>query len=244
VKNALLSSAAAVVAFVISSLVAFAADLPANAPAVAPIAFYDWTGCYIGGHLGGAFSDDTITDRLGVSTSRNSSGFAGGGQIGCDYQFAPGWVLGAEGRGAGTDLQASSARAVTNVKTGVTLPSQLTVSNDFLASFTARLGYSLTDHWLFYVKGGAAWTNEKVDDAFTTVLGVAVDPSTSTTRTGWTTGTGVEWAFARNWSATIEYDYYDFGSKGLTLTDGNVTVTVSSFKDTIHTVTAGINYRF
>jgi outer membrane immunogenic protein len=116
--------------------------------------------------------------------------------------------------------------------------------NDFLASATARLGYSFVDRWLFYVKGGAAWTNEKVDDAFTTVGGIAVDPSTSSTRTGWTTGTGAEWAFAPNWSATLEYDYHDFGSKGLSLTGPNATVTISSFKDTIHTVTAGVNYRF
>ena len=83
-----------------------------------------------------------------------------------------------------------------------------------------------------------------MDDAFTNIRGIAVDPSTSTTRTGWTIGTGLEWAFARNWSATLEYDYYDFGSKGLTLTDGNTTVTVSSFKDTIHAVTVGMNYHF
>jgi hypothetical protein len=43
------------------------------------------------------------------------------------------------------------------------------------------LGYSFVDRWLLYVKGGAAWTNEKVDDAFTNVRGIAVDPSTSTT---------------------------------------------------------------
>jgi outer membrane immunogenic protein len=242
-KKAWLSSAA-VFAFVTSSLAAFAADLPLKAPAIAPIALYNWTGCYIGSHIGGAFSDNTGTNQLGVSRSHNSSGFVGGGQIGCDYQFVPGWVLGVEGRAAWTSLKASNAGNVRNLVTGVTLPSQFTVSNDFLASATARLGYSFVDRWLFYVKGGAAWTNEKADDAFTTVRGIAVDPSTSTTRTGWTIGTGVEWAFAPNWSATLEYDYYDFGSKGLTLTDPNAFVTISSFKDTIHAVTAGVNYRF
>jgi outer membrane immunogenic protein len=102
------------------------------------------------------------------------------------------------------------------------------------------------------LNGGAAFTNEKVDVAFTTpggtttpVVGViAVDPSSSTIRTGWTAGTGVEWAFARNWSATLEYGYYDFGSKALTLTDPNQNTTVHSFKDTIHAVTVGVNYRF
>ena len=153
-KKAWLSSAA-LAAFVTSSLAAFAADLPVKAPAMAPIAVYNWTGCYIGGHIGGAFSDDTATNRLGASRSHNSSGFVGGGQIGCDYQFAPSWVLGAEGRGAWTSLKASNAGGVTN-STGLTLPSQFTVSNDFLASATARLGYSFVNPWLFFVKGGAA----------------------------------------------------------------------------------------
>ena len=65
-------------------------------------------------------------------------------------------------------------------------------------------------------------------------------------RTGWTVGTGVGWAFAPHWSATLEYNYYDFGSRGafLTSTTNNVTVTVNSLKDAIHAVTAGVNYRF
>jgi outer membrane immunogenic protein len=200
------------------------------------VPLYDWTGCYIGGHIGGA-------ERVNA-THYHTSSFVGGGQIGCDYQFAPGWVLGAEGRAAGTSLNRTSASTVRSLTFGVTLPSQFTVNNDFLASITARLGYSFIDRWLFYVKGGAASTTENVDDAFTTVLGKAVDPSASTSRKGWTTGTGVEWAFARDWSATLEYDYYDFGSKGLTLTDQNITVTGIRFKSTIHTITTGVNFRF
>ena len=210
-----------VVAFASAAMaagVAGAADLAVKAPALAPVALYNWTGCYVGGHVGGAFTDDTATNRLGNSRSHNSSGFVGGGQIGCDYQFAPGWVVGAEGRAAWTGLRESNAGGVRFPALGVTVPSQFTVSNDFLASATARLGYSFAAPWLLYVKGGAAWTNEKVDDAFisppgTAAAGLFVDPSTSTTRTGWTVGSGVEWAFARNWSATLEHDFYDFGGK-------------------------------
>jgi outer membrane immunogenic protein len=44
--------------------------------------------------------------------------------------------------------------------------------------------------------------------------------------------------------APLEYDYYDFGSKGLTLTAPNEFVNVASFKDTIHEVTVGVNYHF
>jgi outer membrane immunogenic protein len=158
--------------------VAGAADLAVKAPAVAPVALYNWTGCHIGGNIGGVFSDDTTTNRLGVTRSHDSSGFVGGGQIGCDYQFAPAWVVGAEGRGAWMSLKESNAGTVTFPAAGVTVPSQFTVSNNFLASATARLGYSFANGWLSYVKGGAAWTNEKVDDALTNPRGMAVDPST------------------------------------------------------------------
>src|SRR5258708_35996267 len=146
-KKAWLSSAA-LAGFVTSSLAAFAGDLPVKAPAMAPIALYNWTGCYIGGHIGGAFSDDTATNRLGASRSHNSSGFVGGGQIGCDYQFAPSWVLGAEGRGAWTSLKASNAGGVRN-STGFTPPAQFTVSKDFLALATAPLAYSFGNSSLF-----------------------------------------------------------------------------------------------
>jgi outer membrane immunogenic protein len=54
----------------------------------------------VGGHVGAAFSDETNTNNAGVSTNYGGTGFIGGGQIGCDYQFAPSWVVGAEGRGA------------------------------------------------------------------------------------------------------------------------------------------------
>jgi outer membrane immunogenic protein len=155
-------------------------------------------------------------------------------------------VLGVEGRAAWTSLKETDASFVTNLVTGVMHPSQFTSSNDFLASTTARLGYSFVDRWLLYAKGGAAWTQEKLDDAFTTVRGVAVDPSSSSTRTGWTVGGGVEWAFAPHWSVTLEYDYYVFGDSGRTLTDtaNDAVVTINSFKDTIQAVTAGLNYRF
>jgi outer membrane immunogenic protein len=239
-------SGATIVA-IMAAIPAFAADLPMKAPpmmAAAPVTF-SWTGCHVGGHIGGAFSQETSTNALGNSASHNSSGFVGGGQIGCDYQFAPGWVLGVEGRAAWSSLKGSVASSVTFPAIGRMVPSQLSGSSDFLASATARLGYSFANPWLLYVKGGAAWANEKLDDAFIApIRGIAVDPSTSITRTGWTVGTGVEWAFAPNWSATLEYDYYDFGSKGLTLTAPNEVLTITGFKDTIHTVTTGVNFHF
>jgi outer membrane immunogenic protein len=226
------------------STTAFAADLAVKAPPPAPIPF-TWTGCYVGGHVGGVVSEDRTTNLLGSSVSFSSAGFVGGGQVGCDYQFATNWVVGAEGRAAWSSLRNSHAGTVRNLVTGVVVPSQVTMRNDFLASATARLGYAFADRWLVFVRGGGAWTREKLDDAFTTPAGVAVNPSGTSTRTGWTAGTGVDWAFAQNWSAVFEYDYYDFGNHSALLANGTgTTVNIFSLKDHIHAATAGVNYHF
>jgi outer membrane immunogenic protein len=222
---------------------AYAADL--RAPIVAPAPF-SWTGCYIGGHIGGVVSADETTSVWGHSNDFSSTGFVGGGQIGCDYQFAPRWIVGVEGQAAWTGLKNTESGSVRNLATGITLPAQLTLHNDFLASATPRVGYSIADRWLLFAKGGAAWTNEKTDIAFTNLQGIAVDPSATTTRTGWTVGTGVDWAFAPHWSSTLEYNYYDFGSAGTVVTDPahNTSVNINSLKDRMHAVTVGVNYHF
>jgi outer membrane immunogenic protein len=227
----------------------WAADLPVRDP-VAVLAAPDpfsWTGCYVGGNLGAAVSEDKTTGMLGRSVSYSSTGFAGGGQIGCDYQYASGWVAGVEGRADWINLKNSHPGTVRSFVTGITVPSEFTLRNDFLASATARLGHTFADRWLVFVRGGAAWTREKIDDAFTdSLFGVPVDPSLTMTRTGWTAGTGVEWAFAPHWSAALEYNYYDFGSNGALLATStrNVTVSIFSLRDTMHTVTVGVNYHF
>jgi hypothetical protein len=73
-----------------------------------------------------------------------------------------------------------------------------------------------------------------------------VAPAAITNRAGWTVGTGVDWAFAPNWSANLEYNYYDFGDHVATVTStaNNSVVTVPSLKDKLHAVTAGVDYHF
>jgi outer membrane immunogenic protein len=223
----------------------FAADLAVKAPPNIPPPLFSWTGCFVGGHVGGAVREDRLTSTLGRSGSFDAGGFVGGGQIGCDYQFAGGWVVGAEGRAAWTSLKSTNAGTVVFPAIGVTVPSQRTTSSDYLASATVRLGYSVADRWLVFARGGAAWTNEKIDSAFIRPDGLAVDPRVTDTRTGWTVGTGVDWAFAPHWSATLEYNYYNFGNNSPVMTDNFGTrVTIFSLKDNIHAVTTGVNYHF
>ena len=79
----------------------------------------------------------------------------------------------------------------------------LTTEHNWYGTATARVGYAV-DNWLWYVKGGAAWL-----DADHTIGGVTF----SDTQTGWTVGTGLEWALGPNWSAKLEYNYMDFGKE-------------------------------
>jgi len=96
----------------IASAVAFAAggqalatDLPPPMapPPRAPAAYipiappYNWTGFYVGGNLGAGFTGGSFNSPAGtsVSTTTNTS-FLGGGQVGVNYEFWGGVVIGAE----------------------------------------------------------------------------------------------------------------------------------------------------
>src|SRR5258705_6667568 len=195
---------------------AMAADLARPAPpppvpykAPPPVYLYSWTGCYIGGHAGGLwarkqwFDSDPIdfgTIRDGASDgTHNPSGFLGGLQAGCDYQFAGGFVIGIAGDYAWTNAEATS--------TSVLFVGQTNHSRvKGLASVTGRFGYAW-DRFLGYVKGGGAW----VSDSYTiSSPAFAALATASETRTGWTIGVGGEYAFTNWLTGFAEYDYYDF----------------------------------
>src|SRR3981081_3744759 len=126
----ILLGAAAMIAFAAPAL---AADMPARtytkAPAyTAPEVVYNWTGFYIGGHLGGAFAGNNSLEGSGGR-------FLGGVQGGFDYQFAPNWVVGAE---------AQYSWLANNNNNGVVFPGgvAVTTKDNQLGSVTGRLGYT------------------------------------------------------------------------------------------------------
>ncbi len=74
------------VASIVLAAPALAADLPARPYTKAPVykapeVIYNWTGFYLGGHLGGAFPG-------GSSLDTTDARFMGGVQGGFDYQFS------------------------------------------------------------------------------------------------------------------------------------------------------------
>jgi len=223
----LLLGAAACIAF---AAPAFAADLPARtytkAPAyTAPEAVYNWTGFYIGGHIGGAFG--------GSSLEGSSGQFLGGVQGGADYQFATNWVIGAE---------AQYSWLAGNGGSGTTFPLGTTVTGNTneLGSVTGRIGYT----WgpgLLYAKGGYAWRDGVGISANSGGAPVAFTTD-GTHRDGYTVGAGLEYMFAPNWSAKLEYQYYNFGST--TFTSGPADIIGARFRDDEHTIKLGVKYRF
>jgi outer membrane immunogenic protein len=219
-------------ALVASAGSAFAADMPARTYSKAPVytapaVVYNWTGFYIGGHVGGAFAGDS-------SLRGDDARFLGGVQAGFDYQFAPNWVIGAE-------AQYSWLSGGNN--NGVLFPGGTLVAvnnNDQIGSVTGRLGYT----WgpaLLYAKGGYAWRDN--NNIGVSVAGVPAGFTTDGNRKdGYTVGGGLEYMFAPNWSAKAEYQYYNFGNT--TFTTGPADIVGTRFRNDEHTAKVGINYRF
>lgn len=192
-------------------------------PPAAPV--WSWTGLYIGGHLGGSWADETaFYPALGVGHNVDPSGFLGGGQIGYNWQFHPNWVLGVEG-----DLSWTNADGT--VATGIVTT---TANHNWYGTLAGRLGYT-AGPWMVYGKGGGAW----MDADYLTNVGGAVT-SISDTRGGWMVGVGLEWMFAPQWSAKIEYNYLDFGSTSYTFAAPAVTGNIDS---QVNLLKVGINYK-
>ena len=223
-KIALLGTTA--LAVFVAASAAFAADMPRKAP-LAPSAPYmaapfNWTGFYIGVHVGAGWSTKEWSEEGLTFANYNLNGFLGGGQIG--YNWQSGWAV------FGVEADAS----VANLK-GSAFCLQVFCSSkiDALGTITARFGGAV-DRALVYVKGGGAWVHEKH-----TLLEQEI--SDSATRWGWTVGTGVEYAFAPNWSGKVEYNFLDFGKDNFfrDVFDAGVDI-----RQTVHTVKFGLNYRF
>src|SRR5712675_45246 len=232
---------------------ASAADLAARPYTKAPpmiAAIYDWSGFYIGANGGWGSSSNcwTATSSLGAPVPPTSEGCHDatggivGGQVGYRWQSSA-WVFGVEAQGDWADLRGSNTSAILT-------PFVNRSKIDALGLFTGQVGYSW-NNVLWYVKGGAAVTNDKYEGL---TVGSVVFDRASETRWGGTVGTGLEYGFAPNWSAAIEYDHLfmgnhsrDFASTGVlgagVIPVGGVFRTVSIHQD-VDLITARINYRF
>jgi outer membrane immunogenic protein len=113
---------------------------------------------------------------------------------------------------------------------------------DAFGLFTGQIGYSWNTA-LLYLKGGAAVVADR-NDLLTG--GVVVATSSGDNRWGGTVGTGLEFSFAPNWSAALEYDHLFIANNNTTFTTlANATVVSSDrIRGDADLVTVRVNYRW
>jgi len=223
---------------------AMAADLPDVPPAypvpVLPpplLPVYNWTGCYIGGNVGGVWvrKDFTASGLIGAPIgtalgSHDANSFLGGIQGGCNYQVA-GWVFGAQ-----ADFGWANAMGTHPDPFFTGLDDRSRTRS--LASVTGRVGYAW-DRLLGYVKAGGAWERDEYIIQGPFRLATAAE-----TRSGWTVGAGLEYGITYNLSGFVEYDYYGFGTVGVPFAFGTLPLGNIGIGENKHVVKAGLNWRF
>lgn len=220
-----------------------AAPLPGTV-AVPAGPVYNWTGLYVGGHMGGAWArnDWTSTSGLLATLTENGTfpgagdaqGLLGGVQVGYNVQMGA-LVAGLEASISAADID-GYAKCGWDGGTS-SLSCRDTINS--LGLLAARLGWASGDV-LVYGKAGAAWA-----DATATLQATdsVISHSNSGTRWGWMLGAGVEYALGGNLSAFAEYNHIDFGTQtlGFTASAGPFT---ADLQQQVDSVRMGLNYRF
>lgn len=164
-----------------------------------------------------------------------------GGQLGYNWQVTN-WVFGLEGDLGYLGLK---KEAIFNSPDGDQDFASVKY-NSWYATATGRIGYSWSQV-LLYVKGGAAFA--RIQNSAADMDAGAIDPTdfveSKKTRTGWALGGGLEYLFAPQWSAKVEYLYLDFGTHTISHFDPDFgVVNQFEFRNRVHTVRLGLNYHF
>lgn len=252
------------------SIPAFAADMPAAMPVKAPAAVvYNWTGFYLGGHASYGWSNSQVELSPGhpnavqffalgavpPSLGTEPNGFLGGVQFGYNYQRGA-VVYGIEAdisysniRGSGSETRSPDPVNIINIT------SDAEQKLDWFGTLRARLGLTQADRSLLYATGGLAAGHATLSTSLTAAppfsCATAICPSASTSKAlvGWTAGAGAERAFANNWSAKIEYLYYDIGDISHSFVDARFPVGATFIFNAQadyrgHIVRVGLNYKF
>jgi outer membrane immunogenic protein len=246
--------AAMIAATAMASGSALAADIPRKsvpvAPAFQPAPLFSWTGFYVGVSGGYVFETGKsslqgspallATGLTPGSTKTLGEGFMLGGTVGYNQQFGM-FVAGLE-----ADLSYVDLGKTVTTTTGA-LSTTFSQNATYLGTVRGRLGVAF-DRVLVYATGGLAFGDQ---DASTSLAGLGAlwAGGKDSTRFGYTLGAGLEYAFTNNWSAKVEYLYYDLGKANYTSPQIAGAAIPGVFGDTRaeskgNLVRAGLNYRF
>jgi high affinity Mn2+ porin len=212
---------------------AAAADLPPSKPIKAPVraAIYNWTGLYVGGHVGygqGNLGPGTnpIPEQA-VFFPHSLTGMIAGFQAGYNLQLPNRVVLGVE-------ADASFTSPVDRPKLD---PAPFNTTLEYAATARGRIGYAFGTI-LPYVTGGLAWGQTRVN---TNAGDGSLLSSQLLPHVGWTAGLGMEMAVGGNWTARIEYDYIDLARRTYGLADAMLPDL--NVDPRIHALKVGLNYQ-
>jgi outer membrane immunogenic protein len=174
----------------------------------------NWSGSYLGGFVGGTWSD--FHNNPGAAgPSGSDAGFMGGGDVGNNWQFGR-VVLGAEGDFSKLDNHSGS--------------NGIKFDEDWMSTVRGRAGFSI-DRFLPYVTAGLALT-----DAVSKVSGVG---AAENIEPGYAVGGGMDALISDHWFGRVEYLRTDVPKNNATI--GGTTVTGGSANNTVR---VGLNYRF
>ena len=174
---------------------------------------YNWAGLYVGGQLGGSWTNEVWTNTArtalfgdltpGQGFGQRGAGVFGGAQLGYNWQ-ASNYVFGLEGTVSGMDNHGS----LLNTTFGLARDDQFSWRTNLMATVTARAGIALNNN-LLYLKGGYAGVNSHL--AVVDVVPPFVGSGSNTKwHNGWTVGAGWEYGLTQNWIVGLEYDYAAF----------------------------------
>ena len=202
-------------------LTAQAADMAVKAPpSPAPAPPYNWSGFYIGGNFGGAWTSGNL-NIPGNNFYGGLTEFIGGVQAGYNVQ-AGHFLFGAEG-----DFDWATFNHPT-----LAVPTLGSVSQHWIGTAAARVGV-VEDRWLVYGKLGGGWVNSTAESN-----AIGQTWSGSSTKDGWLVGGGLEYGFKPHWTISLQYDF-------LSLANWNsATVPSVALNRDVQMVKAGINYKF
>lgn len=195
--------------------------LPLKAPIAAQI--YNWNGFYLGGHAGYGFGrgNAVVQDPDTQASGHVFGGQIGGVQAGYNYVLPSRVLLGIEADAMMPNYFLSNGAAWT----GASAHHGFTEQVDYIATLRGRLGY-VFGNWMVYGTGGLALSSSQVTRSS---LSTDDELTKGLMRTGWAAGGGIEYGFARDWSARLEYLHAHFGQWNTEFAPGSTYASAMNF---------------
>jgi OOP family OmpA-OmpF porin len=256
IRRLLISSAGAALLAASMGTAGAQSPMPPPPPPMAPpMVMGDiWQGLYAGVNGGGLFGNSTATLTTGggntftTNNHLNGGGALGGGQIGYNFRLNPSWLLGLETDFDGAGLSNNGGTG-TRTLGGLTSTYQVGRTQEWLGTVRGRIMWNSSPQWIHYVGGGFAYA--QIDSSFANQFSgtstAAFRGSKNGVETGWTVGSGTEYAVSPQFSIKAEYLYVDLGSLGYNArnqTVGSFLTNHISVDNNEHIFRVGLNYHF